>query len=94
MAKKPITLEDLARMIATGFREMATKADIAGLATKAELAEFRAEVNARFEHQTGSLSYLTDRVDRIEQFLGEDHRRRIKRLEADVQMLKAKAGLR
>ena len=99
MPKEPITLERLARMVAAGFAEI--KADIAGLATKAELAEFRAEVNvrfeqvdARFEHQAASLAYLTDRVDRIGQRLGEDHRRRIERLEADVQRLKAKAGLR
>jgi hypothetical protein len=99
--KESITLEQLARMVATGFKETAAKAHLERLATKAELAEFRAEVNDRFEHQAASLSYLTDhvdrieeRADRIEQLLGEDHRRRIERLETDMQKLKAKVGLR
>ncbi len=41
---KKVTTEDLARIMAKGFEDTATKADLKSLATKSELAEIKQDL--------------------------------------------------
>ena len=72
MKKKVVTIEHLARMIKKGFDETASKVDV--MATRTEMRKGFAEVYKR--------------LDRIENLILADHRRRIERLETEMQELK------
>ena len=100
MAKEEMTLDTLAQMVQRGFEKTATKAELEHVAKKADLGEFRTQVNTQLDHHDASLEFMSerldgidDRLDRIEQLLGEDYRRRLERLETTVQKLKAKVGV-
>ena len=72
MKKKVITIEQLARMIKKGFDGTASKADL--MATRTEMRKGFDVVEKRF--------------DRIENLILVDHKRRIEKLEIEVQELK------
>ncbi len=72
MAKKKITIEDLARMIAEGFRQTATKVELGEL--RSELGEVKQELREVSERVRVVESLLTsNRIERI-----EDDMRRVK----------------
>lgn len=72
MAKKNITIEDLARMVNKGFDKTAKKDDIDG--------QFKL-VDKRFDK-------IENRLEKIEKLILADHKRRIERLEIDVKELR------
>ncbi|OGF68599.1 hypothetical protein A3C75_00170 [Candidatus Giovannonibacteria bacterium RIFCSPHIGHO2_02_FULL_44_31] len=91
MAKKT-TLDDLARMMKKGFDETASKKDMA--------AGFK-EVDEQFNIVDKHLNEANERLDKIEKRVARmdsaifvDHRRRIQKLEADVELLKDVAGIK
>ena len=59
---KKVTTEDLARMMAKGFENTATKEDLKTLATKAELAEIKEDLE-NIELKIGHLAYAFDVKD-------------------------------
>jgi len=63
-----VTNEELARMIAKGFEGTPTKQ----------------EMSARFDEVDKQFAEVNGRLDRIEKFLLEDHRRRIEKLEEQI----------
>lgn len=71
MASKKMTIEDLAVMVQRGFEETATKG---------ELADFREEVNERFDG-------IDQRLEKIENILIAGHDRRIERLEDSMRQV-------
>jgi archaellum component FlaC len=72
MAKKKITIEDLAMMVQHGFKETARQAD----------------VDARFDAVDKRFDAVDERLDRIEKLILADHKRRIERLEGEMKDLK------
>ena len=72
MVKKKTTIEDLARMVARGFGETATKRDLSGL---------KSEMDKRFDG-------VDKRFDKIENLILIDHKRRLEKLESDMKELK------
>ena len=77
MAKeKNITLDKLARMVALGFKEGATKTDLEKCATKEELTVVHTEMNDGFE-----------RLDLHISSLGSDWKERFDALEIRVRKL-------
>jgi len=72
MAKKSTTIEDLARMTKKGFDAVDKRFDA---------------VDKRFDAVDKRLDAIDERLDHIEQFLLEDHRRRITKLEDQVKEL-------
>jgi hypothetical protein len=71
MAKTTITIDQLAKMINEGFKTPATKEDVAAL---------RSEMKEKFEG-------VETRLDRIEQLLLEEQRRKIENLETHMKKL-------
>ena len=80
MAKKT-TLDDLARMMKKGFDETASKKEII-------------EVGKRLGEMNERLDKIEKRVARMDSAIFVDHRRRIQKLEADVELLKDVAGIK
>ena len=72
MKKKTTTIDDLARMVKKGFDGTSSKTDL--ITTKIEMKKGFAEINKR--------------LDRIENLILIDHKRRIERLEFEVKELK------
>ena len=72
MMKKKITIDDLARMIAEGFRQTATKAEFGEL--RSEVGEIKQDLREVSERVRVIESLLTsNRIERI-----EDDMRRVK----------------
>lgn len=72
MAKKNITIEDLARMVQKGFLETAKKEEV----------DFQFKgVNERFDK-------VEDHLEKIEKLILANHKQRIEKLEAEVKELK------
>ena len=72
MAKKNITIEDLARMVAKGFAETTKKR----------------EMDLRFDKVDKRFDKIEDRLENIEKLLIAQHQRRIEKLESDVKELR------
>ena len=72
MAKKNITIDDLAVMVQKGFTGVDKRLD--GMATKSEM-------NRRFD-------LVDKRFDKIENLVLASHQKRIEKLEAEVKELK------
>ena len=73
-----MTLDALARMMTRGFNDLATKAD---------MKEGFRGVNERLEK-------IEKRVARMDVAIFVDHKRRIQKLESDVELLKDVAGIK
>ena len=75
---KKTTLDDLARMMKKGFDETATKREM-----------FRGfdEVNER-------LNKIEKRVGRLDAAIFVDHKRRLEKLESDIELLKDVVGVK
>ena len=81
MAKKKVTIEDLARITKSGFDTVDKRFDAVDKRFEQvdiKLESFRTEVNARFDH--------------IENLLIRAHENRIEKLEDDVRVLKTLVG--
>ena len=78
MDKGEITIEDLARMVQKGFDETAKKIDM----------------DARFDGVQERFNAVEMRLDRIEKFLLEEHRRRIEKLEDQMQEVRNALALK
>ena len=72
MAKRQLTIDDLAAMIQRGFKEMVKKDDL----------------ERRFDGVERRFDAVDVRLDRIEKLLLVDHERRIERLEEQVKDLR------
>ena len=93
MAKDDTTLNELAQMVARGFEQTASKADLEPLAKKAEVNDRFDRVEARLDHHDASLEYIGERLEDIEELLGDDFRGRMQRIESTVEKLRAKVGV-
>ncbi|MBF0312387.1 MAG: hypothetical protein HQK52_03165 [Oligoflexia bacterium] len=76
MKKKPVTIEDLAVMTQNGFNDVSNRFND----VNNNIAEFKSEVNGRFE--------------RIENLLLRAHDNRIEKIEDDIRVLKTTLKLR
>lgn len=72
MVKKKTTIDDLARMVAKGFEDTATKQDLNSL---------KSEMNKKFDG-------MDKRFDKIENLILIDHKRRLEKLELEMKELK------
>lgn len=81
MAKKKVTIEDLAGMTQRGFDGVDKRFG----QVDSKIESFRAEVNQRFEH-------IDARFDHIENLLIRAHENRIEKLEDDMRILKTLVG--
>ncbi|MBX4210573.1 hypothetical protein KW783_01225 [Candidatus Parcubacteria bacterium] len=83
MAKKKVTIDDLAVMVQKGFQEirseMATKADILNL-------------EKRFDNLEERLEKVEERLDRIENIILTDYRNRLEKLEDKIRILETAKG--
>lgn len=81
---KKITIEQLAEMIAKGFKDVATKNDIKDMATKTDIADVRADISD-IRKELGRLEFKIDGVAETVQQLDEvdirDLQRRVYALE-------------
>jgi len=90
------TLDDLAGMVNKGFdatqKEFdSVHKDIKGIEGKVSEIDIRLEDSFRtLNHR---IDYVVERVDRIEQLLGDDYRGRMEKLEEAVQKIKNKVGI-
>lgn len=89
MAKKNVTVDDLAVMVQKGFNDITTK-----MATKTELSALHNEMNKRFEQVDKRLDGMVTKAEMNRRFDGlEDrvlasHQKRIEKLEAEVKELR------
>lgn len=94
MAKKEITIEDLALMVQKGFAQTATKAELRELATKAELQDLRKDMLEHFgllEDDIRDLKTVAGPLVRIVAALEYDMRNlniRVNRIERKVGLAK------
>ncbi|MCX6722354.1 MAG: hypothetical protein NTY04_04210 [Candidatus Staskawiczbacteria bacterium] len=72
MAKKNITIDDLAVMVQKGFGETAKKYDM----------------DLRFEEVDKRFDAIDKRFDRVEHLILENHKKRLEKLETEVKELK------
>jgi len=79
MAKKNVTIDELAVMVKRGFDETAKKADM----------DFRFDqVDKRFEQMEKRFNRVDERFDKIEKLILKDHKRRIEKLEDELKEVK------
>ena len=78
MDAREVTIEDLARMVQKGFDETAKKIDM----------------DARFDGVQERFNAVEMRLDRIEKFLLEEHRRSIEKLEDQMQEVRNALALK
>jgi len=72
MTRKKITIDDLAAMVQTGFKDTAKQSDM----------------DAGFDAVDKRFDAVDERLDRIEKLILVDHKRRIERLEGEMKDLK------
>ena len=72
MAKKNITIDELAVMVQKGFGETAKKSDM----------------DLRFEQVDRRFNAMDKRFDKIEYLILTDHKKRLEKLEAEVKDLR------
>jgi hypothetical protein len=89
-AKKQITLNELARMVAKGFAETATKQDIKDMATKQDIARLDARL-AKLEQE---MKDLGQRLAAVEIKLDRALYQEISRLEDLIRQLARKAKVK
>lgn len=80
MAKKNITIENLAHMVKKGFDGADLRFD--------KVDQRFDDVKSRFEGVNRRFDAIDDRLDRIEKLILADHKKRIERLEIEVKELK------
>jgi len=88
MAKKKVTIEDLAGMTQRGFQKIDSRFEQVNARFEQvdiNLESFRAEVNHRFEQ-------VNARFDHIENLLIRAHENRIEKLEDEMRILKTLVG--
>jgi hypothetical protein len=73
MSKKDISNELLSRIISKGFESTATKEDLKTLATKAELAEIKVDLE-NIELKIGHLAYAFDVKDLKKRVTALEHK--------------------
>lgn len=94
MAKKNITIENLAHMIKRGFdgvylRFTKINQRFDKINQRFERVDQRFDdVKSRFEGVNRRFDAIDDRLDRIEKLILADHKKRIERLEIEVKELK------
>jgi archaellum component FlaC len=76
MARKKVTIDGLARMVAGGFNSVESK-----MATKADMDNRFDKVDNRFDK-------VESRLDRVEALLTTDYKRRVEKLELEMKELK------
>jgi archaellum component FlaC len=81
MAKKKVTIEDLARITKSGFDAVDKRFE----QVDGKIGSFHNEMNARFEQ-------VNARFDHIENLLIRAHENRIEKLEDEVKILKTLIG--
>ncbi len=94
MAKKNITIENLAHMVKKGFDGVDVRFD--RVDQRFERVDQRFDkvdqrfddVKSRFEGVNRRFDAVDDRLDRIERLILADHKKRIERLEIEVKELK------
>lgn len=74
---KDVTTEELARMVASGFAEGATKQNV---------AELRLEMQDEFSDVKATLARIENRLTHVDDSLIADHAMRIKNLEEVVRL--------
>jgi len=79
MKDKNITIEDLAGMIKRGFDETATKT---------EMNQRFEEIDERFDKVDKRFDKIDDRLEKIEKLILADHKRRIEKLENQMQEMR------
>ena len=85
MAKKNITIDDLAVMVQKGFDGVDKRFD--GMATKTELSALHNEMNKRFDGVV-TKAEMNRRFDGLEDRVLASHQKRIEKLEAEVKDLR------
>ena len=85
MAKKNITIDDLAVMVQKGFNAVDKRFD--GMATKTELSALHNEMNKRFDGVV-TKAEMNRRFDGLEDRVLASHQKRIEKLEAEVKELR------
>jgi len=86
MKKKNITTDDLARMVQKGFDDTSKKIEVDKLFNKVD-KRFN-DVKNRFVGVNRRFDAIDDRLDRIEKLILSDHKKRIEKLEIEVNKLK------
>ena len=82
MAKKNVTIDDLAVMVQKGFDDVTTK-----MATKTELSALHNEMNKRFDSVV-TKAEMNRRFDGLEDRVLAGHQKRIEKLEAEIKDLR------
>ncbi|MFH1366592.1 MAG: hypothetical protein ABIH38_01210 [Patescibacteria group bacterium] len=91
-SKKQITLNELARMVARGFDETATKRDIADMATKQDIKDMATKQDLQVIHE--ELSDHGQRLSRIEAKLDRALYKEVARLEDLIRQLARKVKVK
>lgn len=86
MEQESITIEGLARMIQKGFNETAKKQEVDR--QFAMVDERFTKIDQRFNGVDEQFAGVNRRLDKIENLLIVDHRKRIEQLEIDIKELK------